>query len=54
MVADGSGGVDFDAFVESCCGDDFSKDDFCGWRAADVAHADEEDEVRLAVVGHWG
>ena len=53
VVADGAGGIDFDAVVEAFVVDEFAEDDFGGGGAADVSHADQEDAVRLAVVGHW-
>lgn len=52
MVADGPGGVDGDAIAESGFLDHFAENDLGGRRTADISHADEEDAVRLAVVGH--
>jgi len=53
VVADGAGGIDFDALFEAFFVDEFAEDDFGGGGTADVSHADEEDAVRLVVVGHW-
>ena len=53
VVAGGAGGIDFDSVVETFVVDELAEDDLGGGGAADVSHADEEDAVRLAVVGHW-
>lgn len=48
MKADGARRFDLELIGESCFVDDMLKGAMCGWRTADVAHAEEEDG------GHFG
>lgn len=52
MVADGAGGIDFDAVSQAGEPDKFAEDDFSSGRAADISHADEEDAEWIVVSGH--
>ena len=46
MVADGTGGIDFEIRLASGISDEFPENDFRGRRAADVAKTDEKDSMR--------
>jgi hypothetical protein len=52
VVSARAGGIDFEFLIAPSVSDLFFEDNFCRWRSADVAKADEKDAVAVRFAFH--